>query len=162
MTVDKNQLITAVVLKKKLDTFIKENKQDWELSKESGDAESAKFDLDGQMLTLGKLTMTDPKYAWKLVDADALAEWAEQNMPEIGSTRFVLDDDAVKELLKMVTERNGAFTDDGEVIPGIVWATTSNPYARITPAKDVDEALRLIASEGRLQELTGGVLGIEQ
>ena len=102
MTVDKNQLITAVVLKKKLDAFIKENKQDWELSKDSGDAESAKFDLDGQTLTLGKLTMTDPKYAWKLTDPDALAEWAEKNMPEIGSTRFVLDDDAVKDLLKAV------------------------------------------------------------
>lgn len=160
--VDKNQIITAVVLKKKLDQFIKDNKQDLEMVMEPGDSTSAKFDLDGQILTLGKVTMTDPKYGWKVVDPEALAEWAKDNMPEIGETRFVLSDRGVKSLLAMVTERNAAATDDGEVIPGVKWATTSNPYVRFAPAKDVDESLGLIAGEGRLSELTGDVLGIEQ
>lgn len=162
MTVDKNQLVTAVVFKKKLDAFIKEHKQDWELVHAPGDAESVKFDLGGQPLTLGKMVMTDPRFAWKVTDPAALAEWAEKNSPNLGSMRFVLDDDAVKELLKQVTAQNIACTPDGELIPGIEWTTAGESYARITPDKGVDDALRLIAAEGRLSELTGLPLGLEQ
>lgn len=161
MSVDKNQLMTAVFLKKKLDQFIKENKQDLEMVMEPGDSSSAKFDLDGQTLTLGKVTMTDPKYGWKVTDPDALAEWAKDNMPGIGETRFVLSKDGVDSLVREVTERNGAFTDDGEVIPGVEWATTSNPYVRMAPDKKFDDLFALIANEGRASELMFKPLGIE-
>lgn len=161
MSVDKNQLMTAVFLKKQLDKFIKENKQDLEMVMEAGDSSSAKFDLDGQTLTLGKVTMTDPKYGWKVTDEDALAEWAEKNMPNIGETRFILSKPGVEDLLREVTERNGAFTDEGELIPGVEWTTTSNPYLRIAPDRKFEELFTLIGNEGRLGELVFKPLGIE-
>ncbi|NCB89271.1 MAG: hypothetical protein EOM43_17695 [Gammaproteobacteria bacterium] len=159
--VDINQVMVAVALKKKLDAFIKDAKVALELDHKAGDAEAAVFDLDGQPIQLGKFLITNPKHEWKLVDTEALREWAEVNMPELGSMVFQLDKNAVASLMGEVKKRNGAFTDDGEVIPGIVWQHGSTPYARFTPEKDIDDVLRLIQSEGRLGELTGGVLGIE-
>lgn len=161
MDMSKEQLIVAYQLKKKLDAFIRDKKIDLELNMMPGDSTAPKIDFDGQTLALGKITVSDPKYAWKILDPEALRVWAEENMPEIGRTEFVLTEDGAKSLLKMVQERNGAFTDDGEVIPGVKWAMTSTPSVRITPDKGIDDVLSLLASEGRLGELTG-FLELEQ
>lgn len=153
------QVMAAYYLKGQLYKFVKDHEHLLTKDMEPGDATSARFDLDGQELPLGKIQRTEPKPAWRVTDKDALAEWAETSMPELVETVTVLKEEAVKDLLKRVTTQNAAITEDGEVIPGLSWATSVGSSVRYTPAKDIHRSLSLIAREGRIAEITGGVLG---
>ena len=158
---DKATILAAYWMKSQLDRFIKDHKS--ELTKElgPGDSSSARFDLDGQELPLGKITRTEPRPAWKIKDAEALIAWAKTNRPELVDYVAVLDDEKSKALLKHITRENAAVTEEGEVIPGIEWDNDGGSYLRYYPAKDMADKLSLLSREGLLQGLMDGVLELE-
>lgn len=158
---DKAAVLAAYWMKKQLDKFIADHKS--ELMKElgPGDSTSARFDLDGQEIPLGKITRTEPRPAWKIKDAEALLSWAKTNRPDLVDYVAVLDEDKSKALLKDVAHQNAAITDEGEVIPGIEWDNTGGSYVRYTPAKDMADKLSLLSREGLLQGLLDGALELE-
>lgn len=154
-------LMAAYYMQRELKKYLDDHKAELMRAMGPGDSTSARFDLDGQELPLGKITRTEPRPAWKVTDPEKLLEWAEQHMPELTETRTVLADGPLRELMKTVTTQNGAFTSEGEVIPGITWDNTGGSYVRFTPAKDIGEKLALLAREDRLAGLTDGMLGIQ-
>lgn len=154
-------VLVAYYMQRELKKYLDDHKSDLMRQLGPGDSVSARYDLDGQELPLGKATRTEPRPAWKVTDSDALLGWAETNMPDLVVTQKVLDKSGVDELLRTVKHQNAAITDEGEVIPGIEWDNTGGSYARFTPAKDIADRLALLNREGRLGGLTGEVLGIE-
>jgi hypothetical protein len=154
-------VLVAYYMQRELKKYLDDHKGDLMRELNPGDSVSARYDLDGQELPLGKATRTEPRPAWKVTDSDALMEWAETNMPDLVVTQKALDKSGVDELLRTVKHQNAAITSEGEVIPGIEWDNTGGSYVRFTPAKDIAEKLALLNREGRLGGLTGEVLGIE-
>lgn len=154
-------LMAAYYMQRELKKYLDDHKAELMRAMGPGDSTSARFDLDGQELPLGKITRTEPRPAWKVTDPEALLEWAKTSAPEMTETVTVLRDEAVKELLAQVKHQNGAFTSEGEVIPGITWDNTGGSYVRFTPAKDIGEKLALLSREDRLAGLTDGMLGIQ-
>lgn len=158
---DKAAVLSAYWMKKQLDKFIADHKA--ELMKElgPGDSTSARFDLDGQEIPLGKITRTEPRPAWKIRDGEALLSWAKVNRPDLVDYVAVLDEDKSKALLKEITHKNAAVTDEGEVIPGVEWDNSGGSYVRYTPAKDMADKLSLLSRAGLLQGLLDGALELE-
>lgn len=158
--VNLSAVMVAYYMRRELGKFLDERKAELNRLLGLGDSVSARFDLDGQELPLGKATRTEPRPQWKLTDPEELLEWAKVSAPEMTETVTVLREEAVKELLDMVKHQNGAFTPEGEVIPGITWDNTGGSYIRFTPVKDMPEKLSLLNREGRLSGLTDGLLGL--
>lgn len=159
---DKAAVLAAYWMKKQLDKFVADNKAELMRELGPGDSSSARFDLDGQEIPLGKIARTEPRPAWKIRDAEALLSWAKANRPDMVDYVAVLDDEKAGELLKEITHKNAAVTDEGEVIPGVEWDNAGGSYVRYTPAKDMADKLSLLSREGLLQGLLDGVLELER
>lgn len=159
---DKAAVVAAYWMKRQLDKFVADNKAELMRELGPGDSSSARFDLDGQEIPLGKITRTEPRPAWKIRDAEALLSWAKTNRPDMVDYVAVLDDEKAGELLKEIAHKNAAVTDEGEVIPGVEWDNTGGSYVRYTPAKDMADKLSLLSREGLLEGLLDGVLELER
>ena len=159
--VDKAAVLSAYWMKRQLDKFVADNRAELMRELGPGDSSSARFDLDGQEIPLGKITRTEPRPAWKIKDAETLLSWAKANRPDMVDYVAVLDDEKANELLKEITQQNAAVTSDGEVIPGIEWDNAGSSYVRYTPAKDMADKLSLLSREGLLQGLLDGALELE-
>lgn len=158
---DKTALLAAYWMKQQLDKFITDHKSDLMKKLGPGDSVSARFDLDGQELPLGKIARTEPHPAWKLKDPDALLAWAKKNRPDLVDYVAVLDKEKTNALLNQVAQQNAAVDENGEVIPGINWDNTGGSHIRYTPAKDMADKLVLLSQAGRLQGLLDGILELE-
>lgn len=132
---------------------VKAAKEKVGLEMDEGQTQTVSYNLDGQELRLGKIQRTKPEHAWRVTDPDALLDWARKYMPDLVDLKPVLYMDRVDELLDAVRKRNGAFTDAGEVIPGIEYGPVSSSYTKIVPDRThLAESLRILRMEGKLED----------
>lgn len=160
---DNTRLIVAYVLRNKLTKFINEAKLELD-EKLSGDSNEvlATFDLDFQELDMGSIRKTKPKKGWIINDLEAFTDWVEANRPELGEHIFTVTQAGQAKILDEINEVNKPITDDGELIPGVVWGYKATPSLRINPSKEIESYLGMIAAEGRMDEILHDIPGIEQ
>lgn len=151
---DRALVVIADAYVKELSKRVKAAKEKLGLELDEGQTQTVSYDLDGQELRLGKVQRTKPEHVWRVTDPDALLAWAREAMPDLVDLKPVLDMDGVDELLEKVRRQNGAFTDAGEVIPGITYGPASSSYTKIVPdRKHLAESLRILSVEGKLEDV---------
>lgn len=151
---DRALVVIADAYVKELSKRVKAAKENLGLELNEGQTQTVSYDLDGQELRLGNIQRTKPEHVWRLTDPDALLAWAREAMPDLVDLKPVLDMDGVDELLEKVRRQNGAFTDEGEVIPGITYGPASSSYTKIVPdRKHLAESLRVLRMEGKLEDV---------
>lgn len=152
------KFMAADVLSKKVSALQKSLKADAETVLEPGDRKSVSFELDGEKITLGAITRTKPRTAWKVLDEGALVKWIQENHPDKVEMVPAPKEWFVKSLLDQAAANGVAVTDDGELVPGI-GSVIGTSYASAKPDKDADEKLAKLVAGGVIQ--TAELLMIE-
>lgn len=152
------KFMAADMLSKKVSVLQKSLKADAETVLEPGDRRTVSFELDGEKITLGAITRTKPRTAWKVLDEGALVKWIQENHPDKVEMVPAPKEWFVKSLLDQAAANGVAVTDDGELVPGI-GSVTGTSYASAKPEKDADEKLAKLVAGGVIQ--TAELLMIE-
>ncbi|MFC9934617.1 hypothetical protein [Glutamicibacter sp. NPDC127525] len=152
------KFMAADMLSKKVSALQKSLKADAETVLEPGDRKTVSFELDGEKITLGAITRTKPRTAWKVVDEGALTKWIQENHPDKIEMIPAPKEWFVKSLLDQAAANGVAVTDGGEMVPGIE-SREGTSYASAKPEKDADEKLARLVAGGVIQ--TAELLMIE-
>ena len=152
------KFMAADMLSKKVSALQKSLKADAETVLEPGDRKTVSFELDGEKITLGAITRTKTRTAWKVLDEGALVKWIQENHPDKIEMIPSPKEWFVKSLLDQAAANGVAVTDDGELVPGI-GSVTGTSYASAKPEKDADEKLAKLVAGGVIQ--TAELLMIE-
>lgn len=106
------------------------------------------------------ITLSQQAGGYKIADEEALAEWLEDEHPDMVETTVKIKPWAAKQLLASIVEvtEEGAVTSDGEILPGVIETPPGAPYQSLrwdtkNNGKElVAEAIR----EGYLKEVLAG------
>lgn len=99
-----------------------------EESAEDSGAKSWTVAIGGQKVA--GITLSQREGGYKIADEDALAEWLEDEHPDMVETTVKIKPWAAKQLLASIVEVTdaGAVTSDGEILPGVVETPPGVPY----------------------------------
>ena len=143
------------LITKKISAGNKENKAAAEAELHAGDRRTVV--VEGE--TLGAVTMTKPRTAYKVTDPDALARWVAEQFPDKVEMVPVPKEWFVKGLLEQAKANGAPITDDGELVPGIE-EVTGTSYASLKADPDAFSKLAGLIGSGQLA--LGELLAIDE